>query len=398
HRSQAPRKLRIAGIFAPMFEQIYYLIRLTQSECHVKGDTLQKILQSQRLRYVKTKKKPPVQLLIRDLAIEEYQNFVDQHPQSIVFHHRRWLELLCDQHGFGLHLPAVTDGTSILAAIPFLETKSIFGKRKLISLPFTDSVGLLGDSKALAALTRRLTSSPYDKFDTIVIRTNQPTSVDSADPAWVRHTIALDRPFEQVYSGFERRLKTNLRRARKSDLTFSCHTSAEAVQEFYNLQLMTRRRLGVPVQPRRFFCRLRERLLEEGFGHIALVRQGTKTVAAGVFLHYNGTMIYKYSAADPSALECRPNEFLTYNAIKRSIELGCHLFDFGISNQSQDGLRRYKRKFGATEETVYREFITGEQRPLTEDSAAMTFASALIRNSPFFVCRALGETFYRYSQ
>lgn len=339
------------------------------------------------------------QILLTDIGLDDYQDFVETHPDSTIFHHKRWIDLLCDQHGFTCRIPAVKLDGKIIAAVPFLETQSLFGTKKLVSLPFTDALAVLADADSVPKLKRRLESESYRHYSAIVARTQSPTEIGaSSDVAWLRHTVDTSRSIDHIYSDFDRRLKTNIRRAERSHLTYSCNTSAEAMQKFYELQVKTRRKIGVPVQPRRFFSRLQEQIIEQDFGFIGLVNQGDKSIAAGVFLFYNGTMIYKYSAADPQQLSCRPNEFLAFNAIRSAVDLDCHLFDFGISKPSQTGLRRYKTKFGAVESNVYREVIAGEQQTLPEDSKAMALASMVIKNSPEFVCKAIGESLYKYSQ
>ncbi len=121
-------------------------------------------------------------------------------------------------------------------------------------------------------------------------------------------------------------------------------------------------------------------------------------IAAGVFLTYNDTLVYKYVASDVSALNDRPNECLVFHAIRMAVEGGYATFDFGISKRSQEGLRQFKSKWGAVEHDVHMEYITGDPQPLTEDSVAMKLISMAIKHSPSVVCRMLGEVFYRYSQ
>ena len=118
-----------------------------------------------------------------DLDLDEYQRFVESHRESTIFHHRCWLELLCDQHGFAFHIPALKENGRVVAAIPFLETRSIFGNKKLVSLPFTDSLAVLAQPKAIPALNKRLQSDDYREFSAIVLRTHSPTGLGPAPHA-----------------------------------------------------------------------------------------------------------------------------------------------------------------------------------------------------------------------
>ena len=87
------------------------------------------------------------------LTLDEWQAFVDAHPLATPLHDRRWLELLREQYGFELVIPGYREGGNVSAATAFLETRGLWGGRKLLSLPFTDCFSPLSkDSEALSHL------------------------------------------------------------------------------------------------------------------------------------------------------------------------------------------------------------------------------------------------------
>ena len=331
--------------------------------------------------------------------LEEYQTFVESHANSTVFHHRRWIELLQKQYGFDLRLPCLKRDGLIVAAIPFLATVRLRGQRKLVSLPFTDSLDILGCPDDIQLLKENIRDSLIGgPFDSACVRCSVAEENGSeSDSIWVRHVIDTTKSIAELERAFDRRVRTNLRRAESSNLTFSVEHTKDAIEEFYQLQVRTRHRLGVPVQQKRFFESLRNSFFDNDMGFVGVVRHDNEAIAAGLFLHYQGTMVYKYSASAEAKTSLRPNELLTYEALKWAAEHGIREFDFGISKRSQTGLRRFKRKFGASEFSVNRNFIIGQAGTEPEDSLAMKVASWLIRTSPAFVCRGLGAMFYRYS-
>ena len=346
-----------------------------------------------------TLNREPTVVFDASTTLEEYQAFVESHSTSTAFHHRRWIELLQRQYGFALRLPSLKRDGSIVASIPFLETVTLRGQRKLVCLPFTDSMELLGSAADTRLLKDHVRESLVnERFLSACIRSSEaePDAAES-DSIWVRHVIDTCKPIDALVRGFDRRVRTNLRRAQNSNLSFSIERTNEAVEAFYRLQVQTRRRLGVPVQRKEFFKSLCEVCFGNDMGFVGVVRHHGKPIAAGVFLHFQGSMVYKYSASESGTNTLRPNELLTYEALKWATEHDIREFDFGISKRCQTGLRRFKRKFGAAEFSVRREFIVGQQGPMPEESFAMAVASWMIRNSPTFVCRSLGAMFYRYS-
>jgi len=333
------------------------------------------------------------------IDLDSWQAFVEERVDSTALHHRQWIELLMEQYGFKLHLPAITENGQVRAAMPFLETTSLRGSKKLVSLPFTDYFSVLssGDG-AVEILCDALRSDLIPKIKSVVFRSDASIRGLEVQSEQVRHELFTGRPLGQIEASFDDAVKRNLRRTRENDLQFKSRRDADAMETFYRLHLMTRKKLGVPVQPKRFFQRLHERMIQSELAFVGVVSKDREPIAAGVFLTYHKRFIYKYAASHPKALKYRPNDCLVYNGIKLAVEDGFDWFDFGASDKRQAGLRRFKRKWGASESDIYHNYIKGAAESEASDSHAFRIASAIIRVSPQIVCRALGEVFYKYSQ
>ena len=117
-----------------------------------------------------------------------------------------------------------------------------------------------------------------------------------------------------------------------------------------------------------------------------------------MLLGFNGRLTYKYAASDPSKLDHRPNDWLVYNSIRIASEEGYRCFDFGISHKNQEGLRRFKSKWGAKESDIYYSYLLGQPDHSGGPSRAVRMAGEVIKRSPTAVCRVLGKVLYKYSQ
>src|SRR5215475_4066167 len=80
------------------------------------------------------------------LDLAEWQEFVDSQPDSTAFHHRKWIEMIQQQYQMKIYIPCLRDAGQIQVAIPFLSTRTLYGARKLISLPFSDCLPILSVS------------------------------------------------------------------------------------------------------------------------------------------------------------------------------------------------------------------------------------------------------------
>ncbi len=139
-------------------------------------------------------------------------------------------------------------------------------------------------------------------------------------------------------------------------------------------------------------------MIQSSLGFIGVVSKKNVPIAAVVLLGFNGRLVYKYAASDPAALEDRPNDWLVYHSIQTACEEGYRVFDFGITDKHQDGLRRFKSKWGATESDTFDSYILGQPTDDHRSSRAVRLAAEIIKRSPTAVCRAIGKGFYKYSQ
>jgi CelD/BcsL family acetyltransferase involved in cellulose biosynthesis len=215
----------------------------------------------------------------------------------------------------------------------------------------------------------------------------------------VRHTLRLDPDPNVVYRRFKpKQVRHAIRVAERSGVAVVPAERSEDVTEiFYSLHTATRRRLGVPVQPRRYFALLWRRILEPGFGLVLVARAGGRPVAAAVFLAWKGTVVYKHSASLADAWGLRPNNAVLWHAIRWACENGYSTFDLGRTDTGNEGLLLFKRGWGGDEQPLVYSML-GRTRVSRPGMGPVTrFSRLLIRRSPPFVCRAVGHAFYRHT-
>jgi CelD/BcsL family acetyltransferase involved in cellulose biosynthesis len=318
-----------------------------------------------------------------------------------IYHSPPWLDLIRAQYGyeFSAHVIRGADGT-IEAGLPVARVESFITGKRLVGLPFSDTCPPLvardADPAAGAALGAALAAAAE--------REGLPLSVhgplegvpqECLAPRYVRHELALDVDIEQLEAGYsKKRAVREFRKGRKAGLKFETGRDRRALDEFYALHLLTRRKLGVPIQPKRFIRRF-ERLFEEGHGFVGIIRDGDTALAAAVFLVYDGTITYKYGASDPAALAKRPNHLMQAEAIAWGCLHGLRRYDFGRTDLDNEGLRSFKDAWGATEIPLPYTYI-GQPIPSEERGAKEELTERVIQRSPAFVARVAGELLYRH--
>lgn len=327
-----------------------------------------------------------------------WRRFVAGRGDATPFHDPDWAILLADCYGLdGFVLAEVDDEGAITAGLPLLAPPRLPTRpRRLVSLPFTDAVRPLVDGAGEAALTVAIDSARRELgVDRVELRAEL-AGARPAPPRAVIHTLALDADPDVILSAMTRGKRRDVRAAQRSSLVVRHAESEQDLTEtFYRLHLETRRRLGVPSQPKRFFRLLWRRLIDRGRGHVLAVFDGSVPVAAAVFLAANGTMVYKYSASDARRRSGLPNDLLLWTAIRGACADGHRTFDFGRTELAAAGLRSFKARWGGVERPLVYSAI-GDGAPAGVADAAGRIGR-LLRHSPVWVTRATGAVLYRYA-
>jgi CelD/BcsL family acetyltransferase involved in cellulose biosynthesis len=302
------------------------------------------------------------------------------------FHTPAWASFLSECYGFRASAATVVERDTVVAGIPVVEAG-----RRWIALPFTDTCTPLGDAERLAGA---LDSARGRRV--VEARASLPGAVQHA--AALGHVLTLAGDEQQVFAGFHKsQVLRNIRRAEREGVEVrEATTEAELADVYYALHVRTRRRLGAPVQRRRFFSLLWRRVLEPGGGYVLLAWHEDRPVAGAVFLTAGRTAVYKFGASDERRWSVRPNHLLFRDAIKRSCAEGRTVFDFGRTDFADTGLAEFKRGWGAVEhELVYSTLGGRAPAGRRTASAAAAVARPVIRRSPPIVCRLAGLLYGR---
>lgn len=330
-----------------------------------------------------------------------WTDFVYASSSAVPFHHPAWTKLLADCYGYRPLALALTDETGqIVAGLPVLEVRSALGKRRWLSLPFTDYCPPLAVSDVVRTkLVAELDAVRREKgISRIEVRAKLEGPATYSSTNHVMHSLRLEGGPQTIFRTFKRtQVQQRIAKAEREGVTVRRASSISDVTDvFYDLHAKTRRRLGTPVQPRRLFKLLHQSIIQNDLGFVQLAYLRDTPIAGAVFLAWNGTVSYKYSASDVRFLSHRPNNLVLWQAIRWAAENDYRVFDFGRSHLSDRGLRSFKSGWGTKEEPLTYTEITDypTKRALASQDTAM---AGLIRRAPPWFARLIGELFYKYA-
>jgi CelD/BcsL family acetyltransferase involved in cellulose biosynthesis len=343
---------------------------------------------------------PAAELVRLSHADDAWRHLVDSSPNALPFHQPAWLDVVRECYG---HRPFVLglcgdDGT-LAAGLPVVEARSLSHRKQWVALPYTDRCPPLAlEGTSLERFARGL--------DQARAKTGRPTlEVRSAlsgpfqeATVGLLHTLALDPDPDRVFASLRRsHAERNVKRAWRDGVeVWRATDRADLADTYFRFHVQTHRRHGAPVQPRRFFELLWDKVIGPGHGLLLLAGQRGTPVAGAVFLLSRSTVVYKYGGSDPDYWQLRPNYALFWEAIRWSCEHGHATLDFGRTDFGNEGLRRFKLGWG-TAETPLRYTLLAD-RPHDDWPGRMNpGVSSVLSWAPDVVSRGVGALLYRYA-
>ncbi len=332
---------------------------------------------------------------------EEWMQFICSHPEAGIFHHPAWLKILRDTYGYRVFAACLREGDKIVAGIPFADVQSFVTGNRWVSLPFSDNCAPLLPKNNPAAI-EKLIAFLKNGIGTVTAKVEIHWDIKGCqthrESNFVCHSRSLDpqKSKEELFKSFEKRTtQRSIRIAEKEGVVVKACISPEEFDLFYQMQVKTRKRLGVPVQSRSFFESVWKEVLVAGLGFALIAFKDKTPLGGGVFLTFNKKMVFKYSASDSEYRALQPTYAFVWAAMQRGLAEGCTTFDFGRSDKENEGLRRFKMNWGAEEQELAYTIIGARSRARAS-SRLDDIVGVVIRNSPKFVCKLSGMLLYRH--
>lgn len=340
-------------------------------------------------------------LRIVDPTVEaNWDALLSTHPRATFFHGAAWAQTLAAAYGFPCRYIMGTQTGQLRALLPLIEARSWLRGPRGVSLPFTDecpplvSPGVSAQS-LLDIVLRDGTARSWKYLELrggLECFENIPEST-----SFYRHVLPLGENAEKTFEKFESSVQRAIRKAEHSGVSVQFGTGLEFVRAYYRLHCRTRTRHGAPPQPFRFFRSLCEHALQKGHGFVALAMHEGRAIAGAVFLKFGAQAIYKFSASDERRQELRGANLVIWHSLRKLIEEGVRELNFGKTSLSNDGLRRFKRGWGAEESLIhYARYCFAPQTFVKMPDLAAGAQARVFAVLPVFLSRWIGRAAYAH--
>jgi hypothetical protein len=329
---------------------------------------------------------------------EWWDPLIQADPRATIFHSSSWARVVADTYGYMPRYLAA-ESASGWCVVPVMEVKDILRRRRGIGLPFSDAVPVLGDRGALRAETLEalVDYAERRRWQSVEIRDELHGITGAGEMTrYVHHQVKLDGGIDAVAGSLHDAIRRNIRKAERSGVAVSHSRDSDAMEGFFRLHCLTRRKHGIPPQPLVFFRNLWKEIVEPGNGFVTSAFFQGRLISAAVFLLFGGTAVFKFGASVESRHPLRANNLVMWRSMQKCMEAGCRLLSLGRSDAHQDGLIRYKDGWGGEKRPCTYTVWGGHGRSSTTRRIAGAAMTRVARRLPIPVLRLLGEIAYRH--
>lgn len=339
---------------------------------------------------------------INPLKDRRWENLIDRHHQSTYFHQTSWARVLHRTYGYTpYYLVTATMNDTLTSGCPFFLVSNLIQRRRLICLPYTDYCGpLISSERDRTSLSDNFLSMNHKAgISYIEIRggTGFPRMIKQT--YYKRFTIDLSPGVSEVWRRLsDKSIRYSIRKAEREQIVIKRGESEPELNQFYQMNVMTRRLHGVIPQPHKFFRLLFNEFIENQTGFLLLAQKDRKITAGSVFLLYKDVIYHKYNASVPWSKYLCSNHLILWHAIKWAIKHGLKTMDLGRTAPDNTGLISYKRHWGSAETDLpyyYYPNLHGINAG-QEGNLKYRGIRKIIKHTPPMILKKIGDSCYRY--
>jgi serine/alanine adding enzyme len=333
--------------------------------------------------------------------------YVARNRDASAYHLYQWREIIARAFGHESRYLIAESDIGVAGVLPLVLFRSRWFGRFAVSMPFLNYGGVLADSEraAEALVDAAIAEARNANLSYLELRHTRQL-FPKLQPR--RHKVAmvldLRSSVEEQWSALDRKLRNQVRKAEKSNLTVE-HGGVELVDRFYGVFARNMRDLGTPVYGLRWFREILETFPETS--RIFTVRLGAETVAASLMLWapggaqpgsaHRGTIEVPWASALREFNPLCANVFLYWQMVRFAIESGFRRFDLGRSTPDE-GTFNFKKQWGAApRELVWEYWMAdgGSTPDLSPKNPKFAAAIAAWQRLPVAVTKVLGPPIVR---
>ncbi|HEY5800266.1 MAG TPA: FemAB family XrtA/PEP-CTERM system-associated protein [Burkholderiaceae bacterium] len=322
--------------------------------------------------------------------VARWEAFVASCPEATFFHRPGWKKVIEGSFGHKTWFLYAESEGRITGVLALAEIKSRLFGHSLGSLPFCVSGGVAAiDDDARAALEARASELAAElKVGHLEYRNTVPRHPDwPQKDLYVTFRRQLSSDHEENMNAIPRKQRAMVRKGIKCGLAGEIDTNVDRLFEAYSRSV---HRLGTPVFPKKYF-----RLLKETFGDdcdVLTITKDGRVVASVLSFYFRDEVLPYYGGGTPEARDVAGNDFMYWELMRRAVERGYRVFDFGRSKRGT-GAFDFKKNWGFEPTPLYYEYQLHAATAVPDNNPLNPKYQLFIKmwqKMPLFAANALG--------
>jgi len=339
--------------------------------------------------------------IVDPIQYPDWDRLVLYNTDYSFFHTSAWAKTLVASYGFKPAYFIVPEEGRFALMMPLMEVNSYLTGKRGVALPFTDQCRPATLNEELFNQAVRSAIHRGEERDWRYIEWRDAGYFDDRLPAselYYVHDVDLAKAGPDLFRSLSDNNRRNIKKAVREDVIVSIEKSLGSIEEFYRLNLITRKRHGLPPQPFAFFRNVFEQILARDSGVVATASHKGRVIAASVFFHFGKKAIYKYGASEATYQHLRPNNLVMWEALTWYNKQGFETLSLGRTEMNNPGLLQFKRTWGAEERVVkYHRYDLRKRNYVPLRSRTSAHIERLFSRFPTSVLRLVGRFFYKHA-
>ncbi len=343
------------------------------------------------------------QLVITTISASDstlWDQYVQKHKGHSPYHLFAWLAAIETAYAHEVYYLVAKQESKVVGVLPLVNIRIPIKGSSLCSLPFCDVGGCLADNNEIQAELEQKAAELKGQLSSKSIEyreraeNNEETQFEGRK---VSMLLPLPATSEELFSGFKSKLRSQIRKAEKNDLSYELGTTRQFVDDFYAVFSENMLRLGSPVHSKKWIESICEQYKEQCI--IAVVKLDGVAVGAGIVLLTNDKACIPWASTRAEYNRLSPNMMLYWALLKFVTDNGCSEFDFGRSTYNE-GTFRFKQQWGAKptllewrDDTIHHD---SQADVVQSTSSLKSLVESIWKKLPLAVANTIGPKLRRY--
>lgn len=294
-----------------------------------------------------------------------------------------------------IHLAAEEQSGRLVGVLPLVRVKSAVFGHYLVSMPFVNYGGPLGDPEAVRGLADHAVGlARQSRVDLLELRSGVRRDLGLTG-SHRKITVLLDLPPdpELLWRRFRSKVRSQIRRAEKEGVRM--RFGLDQIEPFFAVFSRHMRDLGTPTQPLRFFEAIAEEFPDDVWFGCAYLRD--RPVAGGCGFAWAREFEMTWASSLKRYNRLAPNMLLYWSFMQRAIAKGVRVFNFGRCSPG-GGTHRFKSQWGGVDEPLcwYRYSLSRRTSTPSPDDPRYRWGPRIWRCLPLRAANALGPHIVRF--